>query len=85
MAKQNGDSQLLKQFLRGCWEDSMITTLHLKEQLNDPSQSTPTFSELLFKIRNYEKESQLKEIRKKRHTAGSTTKVHTKTHLTTDV
>ena len=84
VAKQNGDSQLLKQFLRGCWEDSMITTLHLKEQLNDPSQSTPTFSELLFKIRNYEKESQLKEIRKKRHTAGSTTKVHTKTHLTTD-
>ena len=56
----------------------------VKEQLNDPSQNSPTFSELLFKIRNYEKESQLKEMRKQGHTTGSSTKVHTKIHLTTN-
>lgn len=84
LAKQDADSQLLKQFLRGCWDDSLITTLHLKEPLNGPHKNTPTFSELLFKIRAYEKESQLKEMRRKQHIGGNSTKVHTQTLLTTD-
>lgn len=75
------ETQLLKQFLRGCWEDSLITALHLKELLSKPSGVTPTFSELLLKVRTYEKESQLKEVRRKRH-MGVTTKVHTKTLVT---
>lgn len=82
VTKQDADSQLLKQFLRGCWDDSLITTLHLKEPLTDPPKSTLNFSELLFRNRTYEKESQLKEMRRKRHMGGSSTKVHTKTHLT---
>lgn len=81
VAKQDADSQLLKQFLRGCWDDSLITTLHLKEPFNDPTKGVPTFSESLFRIRAYEKESQLKEMRKQRHMGGNVTKVHTKAHL----
>lgn len=83
VAKQDADSQLLKQFLRGCWDDSLITTLHLKEPLNVLPKSTLTFSQLLFKIRTFEKESQLKEMRKRRHMGGVPTKVHTKTHIAT--
>ncbi|KAK2812112.1 hypothetical protein Q5P01_000074 [Channa striata] len=79
VAKQEADSQLLKQILRGCWDDSLITTLHLKEPIHYPFKDTFTFSKLLFKIRSYERESQLKEIRKKRHMGGSSTRVHTKT------
>lgn len=81
VAKQDADSQLLKQFLRGCWDDSLITTLQLKEPFNNPEKGVPTFSESLFRIRAYEKESQLKEMRRQRHMGGNLTKVHTKAHL----
>lgn len=84
VAKQDADSQLFKQFRRGCWDDSLITTLQSKESFNDHPTGTPTFSDLLFKIRTYEKESQLKEMRKKRHMGSVSSKVHTKTHLATD-
>uniref|UniRef100_A0A3P8TIP5 CCHC-type domain-containing protein n=1 Tax=Amphiprion percula TaxID=161767 RepID=A0A3P8TIP5_AMPPE len=80
--KQDAESQLLKQFLRGCWDDSLITALHLKELLSNPFRSTPTFSELLLKVRTHEKESQLKEVRRKRHLGVTATKVHTKTLVT---
>uniref|UniRef100_A0A096M0B2 Paraneoplastic antigen Ma-like C-terminal domain-containing protein n=1 Tax=Poecilia formosa TaxID=48698 RepID=A0A096M0B2_POEFO len=83
VAKQNFDSQLLKQFLRGCWDDSLITALRLKESDYSP-HTILTFSELLFKIRTYEKESHLKEMRRKRHMGASSTKVHTRTHFTSD-
>uniref|UniRef100_A0A667YFX9 CCHC-type domain-containing protein n=1 Tax=Myripristis murdjan TaxID=586833 RepID=A0A667YFX9_9TELE len=82
VVKQDAESQLLKQFLRGCWDDSLITALHLKELLSNPFRSTPTFSELLLKIRTHEKESQLKEVRRKRHMGVTPTKVHTKTLVT---
>lgn len=84
VAKQDADSQLLKQFLRGCWDDSLIITQHLKEPLNVLPKSTLTFSDLLFKIRIFEKESQLKEMRRRRHMGGVPTKVHTKTHIATE-
>ncbi|KAK2841795.1 hypothetical protein Q5P01_011995 [Channa striata] len=84
VAKQEADSQLLKQILRGCWDDSLITTLHLKEPIHNPFKDIFTFSKLLFKIRSFERESQLKEIRKKRHMGGSSTRVHTKTLLAGD-
>lgn len=79
VVKQDADSQLLKQFRRGCWDDTLLTTLQLKGATN-----TFTFSELLFKIRAYEKESQLKEMRRKRHLGNVAAKVHSKTHVTTD-
>ncbi|KAM3833971.1 paraneoplastic antigen Ma3 homolog [Diretmus argenteus] len=84
VTKKDADSQLLKQFLRGCWDNCLISTLHLKEQLKDPMKSTPSFSELLFNIRTYEKENQLKENRRKRHMGGNSARVHSKTLLTTE-
>lgn len=71
VAKRDADSQLLKQFLRGCWDDSLITTLQLKEPFNNPTKGVPTFSESLFRIRAYEKESQLKEMRRQQHKGGN--------------
>uniref|UniRef100_A0A3Q2DJ08 CCHC-type domain-containing protein n=1 Tax=Cyprinodon variegatus TaxID=28743 RepID=A0A3Q2DJ08_CYPVA len=62
VAKRDADSQLLKQFLRGCWDDMLLTTLHLKEPLTGTPKRNIPFSELLFRIRTYEKESQLKEM-----------------------
>lgn len=47
----------------------------------NPPKSTPIFSELLFKIRTYEKENQLTEMRRNQHMGGTSTKVHTKRHL----
>lgn len=79
VTKQDADSQLLKQFRRGCWDDTLLNTLHLKGATN-----IFTFSELLFNIRAYEKESQLKEMRRKRHLGNVAAKVHSKTHVTTD-
>lgn len=81
VAKRDADSQLLKQFLRGCWDDMLLTTLHLKEPLTGTPKRNIPFSELLFRIRTYEKESQLKEMRRKRHLGESSTKVLTKAHL----
>lgn len=57
VTKQDAKSQLLKQFLRGCWDDSLITALHFKELLSNPFKLIPTFSESLLKIRTHEKES----------------------------
>ncbi|KAL7856791.1 hypothetical protein SRHO_G00156900 [Serrasalmus rhombeus] len=84
VSRGDADSQLLKQFLRGCWDDHLIDTLHLKDLITDPSKSIPTFSEMLLKIRTYEKESHLKEMRRKRHLGVPSTKVHAKTHMTPD-
>lgn len=36
VTKQDAESQLLKQLLRGCWDDSLITALPLKELLSNP-------------------------------------------------
>lgn len=79
VCKQDAGSQLLKQFLRGCWDDNLIIALHLKELFSNPFNVIPTFSELLLKIRTHEKESQLKEVRRKRHMGITSTKIHTKT------
>lgn len=84
VAKQDADSQLFKQFRRGCWDNSLVTTLHLKEPHTDLPTSTFTFSELLFRMKTYEKESQVKEMRRKQHLGNVMAKVHSKTHVTTD-
>uniref|UniRef100_A0A3Q0RBQ3 Paraneoplastic antigen Ma-like C-terminal domain-containing protein n=1 Tax=Amphilophus citrinellus TaxID=61819 RepID=A0A3Q0RBQ3_AMPCI len=79
IAKADFDSQLLKQFLRGCWDDTLITALHLKDLLEYPHKAILTFSELLFKIGAYEKESHLKEVCRKRHMCGNSSNVHART------
>ncbi|KAL7824273.1 hypothetical protein SRHO_G00342580 [Serrasalmus rhombeus] len=80
----NTDAHLIKQFIRGCWDDALIVTLRLKESLCDPLSTNTTFSELLMKIRSHEQEIHLKEMRKKRYTGCDSAKVHTKTHVKID-
>lgn len=44
------DSQLLKQFCRGCWNNTLISELKLEQK----KQSSPTFAELLLLLRTEE-------------------------------
>lgn len=80
VTEQNADSQLLKQFLQGCWDDRLIATLCLREY-NDSVYVPLPFSSLLLKVRTYEDETELKESRKKRHLGNGAARVHTKTQL----
>lgn len=43
----DSDHQLLKQFCRGCWNNSIITSLQLEQRRDKP----PLFSELLLMLR----------------------------------
>ncbi|XP_076137406.1 paraneoplastic antigen Ma3-like [Alosa pseudoharengus] len=84
VAKQDADCQLLKQFLRGCWDDQLIAALRLREYSDESAYGPPPFSDLLFKIRTYEGETQQKELRRKRHLGNSVVRVHTKTQLASE-
>lgn len=57
------DKQLLRQFCRGCWEDSLISDL----QLGQRKESPPSFSELLLLIRTEEDKQAAKLSRKRQH------------------
>ncbi|XP_019216827.1 zinc finger CCHC domain-containing protein 12 [Oreochromis niloticus] len=57
------DKQLLKQFLRGCWEDSLISDL----QLGQRKESPPSFSELLLLLRTEEDKQASKVSRMRQH------------------
>ncbi|XP_039862253.1 zinc finger CCHC domain-containing protein 12-like [Simochromis diagramma] len=59
------DKQLLKQFLRGCWEDSLIGDL----QLGQRKESPPSFSELLLLLRT-EEDKQASKVRRMRQHLG---------------
>lgn len=50
MLPEDADKQLLKQFCRGCWNNSLITALQLEQRWHDPH----TFSKLLLLIRTKE-------------------------------
>lgn len=79
---QDADAQLLRQFTRGCWDEVLLSRLHLKETLSHPSTKAVAFSELLLKVRVFEQEYRMKEARKKRHFGGSATKVHSNVLVT---
>lgn len=53
------DRQLLKQFCRGCWDDSLIANLQLEQKRNRP----PPFPELLLQLRSEENKHFAKESR----------------------
>lgn len=60
---KEGDKHLLKQFCRGCWDNSLISTLQLEQKKSKP----PQFSELLLMIRSEEDRLEAKSTRMKRH------------------
>ncbi|XP_067254980.1 zinc finger CCHC domain-containing protein 12-like [Chanodichthys erythropterus] len=57
------DRQLLKQFCRGCWDDTLIAKLQLEQKRNEP----PPFPELLLQLRSEENKYSTKESRMKQH------------------
>lgn len=57
------DKQLIKQFVRGCWDNAIITKLHLEQRRENP----PLFSELLLLLRTEEDRQQAKESLMKKH------------------
>lgn len=65
------DKQLLKQFIRGCWDNDLIAELQLKQKKQDP----PTFAELLLLLRTAERRRTTKMSRMKRHLNTSKPKI----------
>lgn len=57
------DTQLLKQFCRGCWNDALITNLQLEGKRDNP----PSFSELLLQLHSEENRHSAKESRMRQH------------------
>ncbi|XP_039895807.1 uncharacterized protein LOC120738577 [Simochromis diagramma] len=61
------DRQLLKQFCRGCWDDSLIAELQLEQKIKNP----PSFAELLLLLRTEEDKHANKAVRMKKHLGTS--------------
>lgn len=59
----DSDRQLLKQFCRGCWNNTLINTLQLEQKKDHP----PTFAELLLLLRTEEDKQTTKANRMKQH------------------
>ncbi|XP_030578148.1 NACHT, LRR and PYD domains-containing protein 3-like [Archocentrus centrarchus] len=57
------DRHLLKQFVRGCWDNILIAELQLEQKKQDP----PTFAELLLLLRTAEDKRSSKASRMKQH------------------
>lgn len=63
IATSESERQLLKQFCRGCWNNSLITSLQLEQKKNNP----PLFSELLLLLRTEEDRQAAKSSRMRQH------------------
>lgn len=59
----DSDKQLLKQFCRGCWDSTLITSLQLEQRKSNP----PPFSEILLILRTEEDKQANKASRMKQH------------------
>lgn len=76
LAGRHSDTQLLKQFIRGCWDEALISQLRLREVLSDPSMDLIGYSDLLFKVRSLEHERKMKESRKSKCLGATPVKAH---------
>ncbi|XP_043960348.1 uncharacterized protein LOC122824151 [Gambusia affinis] len=65
------DMYLLRQFCRGCWDNSVISKLQLEEKKSNP----PPFSELLLALRTEEDRQIAKESLMRKHIQSSKQKV----------
>ncbi|XP_046722634.1 zinc finger CCHC domain-containing protein 12-like [Silurus meridionalis] len=80
------ERQLIKQFCRGCWDNSLITNLQLEQKKHNP----PSFSEFLLLLRTEEDRQAAKSSRMKQHLGLSKTKAQacsltTKDYVTNDM
>lgn len=74
------DRQLLKQFCRGCWNNSLIANLQLEQKTSCP----PRLSELLLLLRTEEEKQAAKSNRMKQHLGFPKTKAHSHLHAVFD-
>lgn len=63
IAENERDRCLLKQFCRGCWDNTLIADLQLEKRKSDP----PPFAELAILIRTAEEKQTSKEERMRKH------------------
>lgn len=70
------DRQLLKQFCRGCWNNNLITALHLEQKRDNP----PTFAELLLLLRTEEDKQEAKANRMRQHLGFNKAKAQSHAH-----
>lgn len=75
VSASDADRQLLKQFCRGCWDNTLIATLQLEQRQNKP----PTFSEFLLLLRIEEDKRAAKASRMKQHFGFTKTKAQANT------
>lgn len=65
------NKHLLNQFCRGCWDNTLISELQLKQKKNNP----PSFAELLLLLRTEEDREAAKTQRMKQHLGSSKQRV----------
>lgn len=65
------DRHLLRQFVRGCWDNILISELQLEQKKQNP----PTFAELLLLLRTAEDKRSSKASRMKQHFSASKPRV----------
>lgn len=70
---------LLKQFIRGCWDQSLIISLQLEAKKSSP----PSFPELLLMLRTEEDRRSAKLDRMKRHLGATKAAAHAHLHMPT--
>lgn len=80
LAASQMDRQLLKQFCRGCWNNSLIANLQLEQKTDNP----PSLSELMLLLRTEEDKQAAKSNRMKQHLGFSKTKVQSNMHAVFD-
>ena len=66
------DRQLLRQFVRGCWDNALLSELQLDS--HQMKKNPPTFAELLLLLRTAENKRMAKTTRMKQHFGASKTK-----------
>lgn len=66
------NKHLIRQFCRGCWDNTVITNLQLEQKKDKP----PSFSELLLLLRTEEDRQLTKENRMKKHISSSKQRVN---------
>uniref|UniRef100_A0A8C9WUR8 CCHC-type domain-containing protein n=1 Tax=Sander lucioperca TaxID=283035 RepID=A0A8C9WUR8_SANLU len=71
ISPEKADQHLLKQFCRGCWDNSLIADLQLEQKKMNP----PSFAELLLLLRTEEDKCTAKATRMKQHLGASKQRV----------
>ncbi|KAM3849153.1 LOW QUALITY PROTEIN: obscurin-like [Diretmus argenteus] len=78
VAPEEVDKHLLKQFCRGCWDNTLLATLQLEQKKSSP----PPFSDLLLMLRTEEDRQQAKDSRMKKHIGTTKPRVQLQSHST---